>query len=86
LARQFANDWRRKLYSEPFDHPDPVHNAPAEAELATLSLWERLDKTQRERLVHLVLDGPHARFPNLSEFGDLGLSQLRFLRTVLGTP
>jgi len=29
LAREFANSWRRRLWSVPFDHPDPVHN-PAE--------------------------------------------------------
>jgi hypothetical protein len=28
-AQEFANRWRRKLWSEHFDHPDPVHNAPA---------------------------------------------------------
>jgi hypothetical protein len=28
-AQEFANRWRRKLWSEHFDHSDPVHNAPA---------------------------------------------------------
>jgi hypothetical protein len=28
-AQEFADRWRRKLWSEHFDHPDPVHNAPA---------------------------------------------------------
>lgn len=27
-AEEFADKWRRKLWSEYFDHPDPVHNAP----------------------------------------------------------
>jgi hypothetical protein len=27
-AQKFANDWRRRLWSKPFDHPDPVHNSP----------------------------------------------------------
>jgi hypothetical protein len=27
-AQEFADRWRRKLWSEQFDHPDPVHNAP----------------------------------------------------------
>ena len=27
-AQEFADRWRRKLWSEHFDHPDPVHNAP----------------------------------------------------------
>lgn len=28
-AQEFADRWRRKLWSEHFDHPDPVHNTPA---------------------------------------------------------
>jgi hypothetical protein len=28
LAQSFANRWRRRLWQETFDHPDPVHNAP----------------------------------------------------------
>jgi hypothetical protein len=28
-AREFANDWRRRLWSQPFDHDDPVHNPPS---------------------------------------------------------
>jgi hypothetical protein len=27
-AQEFADRWRRKLWSEQFDHLDPVHNAP----------------------------------------------------------
>jgi hypothetical protein len=27
-AQEFADRWRRKLWSEHFDHLDPVHNAP----------------------------------------------------------
>jgi hypothetical protein len=27
-AQEFADRWRRKLWSEHFDHPDPVHNPP----------------------------------------------------------
>lgn len=33
LAQRFANQWRRKLWSEHFDHPDPVHNRPGSEEL-----------------------------------------------------
>lgn len=29
MAREFGNYWRRKLWSEPFDHSDGVHNPPA---------------------------------------------------------
>jgi hypothetical protein len=84
LARQFANEWRRELFAGPFDHPDPVHNAPTEDELGTLSLWERLDKPQREKLVRLVLGAPHPTLPDLSTFGTLAPDQLKFLRHVLG--
>lgn len=28
-AEEFADKWRRQLWSAYFDHPDPVHNAPA---------------------------------------------------------
>jgi hypothetical protein len=28
LAQEFANSWRRRLWSVSFDHPDPVHNPP----------------------------------------------------------
>ena len=32
LSQEFANSWRRRLWADPFDHPDPVHNPPTEAE------------------------------------------------------
>src|SRR5262249_3694181 len=38
-AQAFADEWNGRLYSEPFDHLDPVHNAPTPDELATLPLW-----------------------------------------------
>lgn len=28
LAQQFADYWRRRLWRERFDHPDPIHNPP----------------------------------------------------------
>ena len=28
LAQKFADEWRLRLWSNPFDHPDPVHNPP----------------------------------------------------------
>lgn len=28
LAQKFAVEWRRTLWSMPFQHPDPVHNPP----------------------------------------------------------
>jgi hypothetical protein len=37
-AQTFAEYWRKKLWSQPFDHPDPIHNPPTERD------WERLDQ------------------------------------------
>ena len=37
LAEEFAMAWWQRLRSEPFDHPDPVHNAPSREELEILS-------------------------------------------------
>lgn len=34
LAQSFALTWSKRLLSEQFLHPDPVHNAPTPAELA----------------------------------------------------
>ncbi len=34
-AQEFAMAWCRRLWSEPFDHPDPVHNPPSEGELVS---------------------------------------------------
>ena len=36
LAQDFAEHWCRELWSQPFDHPDPVHNAPTPQELAAV--------------------------------------------------
>jgi hypothetical protein len=33
LAQEFANTWRRRLWSVPFEHPDVVHNPPGKDEL-----------------------------------------------------
>ena len=35
-AQQFAELWRKRLWTERFEHPDPVHNAPTQAELEIL--------------------------------------------------
>lgn len=35
-AQQFAEQWCRTLWSQPFDHPDPVHNPPSPEELEGL--------------------------------------------------
>ena len=33
LAQDFAEHWCRELWSQPFDHPDPVHSPPSSVEL-----------------------------------------------------
>lgn len=50
ISDAFANELRGQLYSTPFDHIDPIHNAPSDAELAMLPWWERLNKEERARL------------------------------------
>jgi hypothetical protein len=36
LAHDFAAEWCGRLWAEPFDHPDPVHNPPSPQELEAL--------------------------------------------------
>lgn len=36
LANEFATEWRGRLWSEHFDHADPVHNPPSAQELGSL--------------------------------------------------
>ena len=35
-AQEFAEHWCRELWSQPFDHPDPVHGPPSLDEIETL--------------------------------------------------
>jgi hypothetical protein len=35
-ARQFASYWRKRLWQEHFEHPDPVHNFPSKQEMELL--------------------------------------------------
>jgi hypothetical protein len=35
-AQEFAEHWCRELWSQPFDHPDPVHGPPSPEEIETL--------------------------------------------------
>ena len=84
LAQDFATSWRRELYSKPCDHPDPVYNWPTDDERQTLPLWERLNKDQRLKLVHLALSAPHREMPDLSLFEPLDPACRRFLGVVLG--
>ena len=82
-AQEFANAWRRKLWTCDFDHPDPVHNRPQSDELSIIPLWQRLTKQQRFRLVDIALRAPHARLPDLTEFGEIDDQQRVFLSRAL---
>ena len=79
LAQRFADELRRELWCQPFDHPDPIHGPPSDAEFAVLALWERLDKQRRGTLVSLALHAPHSTMPSLSAFEPLNPAQKRFL-------
>ena len=35
-AQEFADRWRARLWSQPYEHPDPIHNPPTEVELELL--------------------------------------------------
>ena len=83
LAKDFADRWRRKLFSEPFDHPDPIHNPPTEEELAWIPIWEKLGKKQRFVLVNLVITAPFTEFPDISELGEIPIDHAGFLRKAL---
>jgi hypothetical protein len=37
-AQEFGMDWCRRLWSKPFDHPDPVHNPPSRQEIESLGI------------------------------------------------
>lgn len=82
-AEEFADTWRRKLWSCDFDHPDPVHNLPQTDELSVIPLWQSLTKQQRFRLVDTALRAPHMKLPDLAEFGEIDENQERFLSRVL---
>ena len=60
-AEEFAEKWRKELWSHDFDHPDPVHNKPSPAELADLKRFsEAMSKDDKDMkiLEHTVLFGP----------------------------
>ncbi len=48
-AQEFAMLWCQRLWSQPFDHPDPVHNPPTPTELTDVDpeLTEQIRRTQR---------------------------------------
>jgi hypothetical protein len=37
LAQEFAVEWCHRLWSEEYDHPDPVHNPPSRKEIDSLA-------------------------------------------------
>ncbi|MGN6110768.1 MAG: DUF2750 domain-containing protein [Kofleriaceae bacterium] len=82
-AQELADELRRTLYSEPFDHPDPIHNAPTPGELATLDVWHRLDKAQRASLANAALDRQGTGDADLSLYEPLTDEQRAFLSRVL---
>lgn len=82
-AQELADELRRTLYSEPFDHPDPIHNAPTPGELATLDVWNRLDKAQRASLANATLDRQGTGDADLSLYEPLTEEQRVFLSRVL---
>jgi hypothetical protein len=41
LAQSFAMEWCDRLWSKPFEHPDPVHNPPSSDEIASLATEAR---------------------------------------------
>lgn len=52
-AREFAYRWRARLWSKPFEHPDPIHNRPTELELELLEYESRSQADPRPvSLVH----------------------------------
>jgi hypothetical protein len=81
-AREFADALRRKLYSEPFEHIDPIHNEPTQAELAMLDVWNRLDKPRRAQLVRNVLSPRLMDDAAMSIFEPLTSEQRQFLARV----
>ncbi len=83
IAQDFADVWRRKLFIEPFDHPDPIHNPPTNEELSWISIWEGFNKKQRFALVDLVLNAPFNEFPDISVLGELQDNNIEFLKRVL---
>ncbi len=46
-AKQFADYWRAKLWSEDFEHPDPIHNRPTDVELDLLNDEPQLEEEPR---------------------------------------
>lgn len=86
LAQQFADELRRELWSQPFEHPDPVHNPPESDERKLIPVWAELNKERRFKLVRMALSAPHVELPDISWLGDAGGGALSFLRRALCYP
>jgi len=51
-AQDFAEYWCHKLWSRPFDHPDPVHNSPHPQEIAALRVrWSATHNDYKKGLL-----------------------------------
>jgi hypothetical protein len=78
-AQEFADEMRRTLHSETFDHPDPIHNAPTAAELATVDVWNRLDKDRRAQVVKDVLSPRRMQNADMALLEPMTTEQRAFL-------
>jgi hypothetical protein len=83
-AQEFADEMRRTLYSEQCDHPDPIHNAPTAAELATLEVWNRLDKEGRAQMVRDVIAPRRMQNADMALLEPLTIEQRAFLSRIFG--
>jgi hypothetical protein len=83
-AEEFADLWRRRLYSEHLEDAATVHNPPSNDELATLEVLHRLNKPDRYTLATMVLGrkGWHPR--HLAFLGALTSAQEGFLVKEVG--
>lgn len=51
VAHEFANYWRKKLWAEKNNHPDPIHNPPSKKELNLLeSGWTKAHNLYKKGL------------------------------------
>jgi hypothetical protein len=46
-AQEFADEWRARLWAEPFVHPDPIHNPPSAVELEMLQYEQQSHARRR---------------------------------------
>jgi tetratricopeptide (TPR) repeat protein len=72
LAQEFADTWRRRLWSAPFDHPDPVHNAPSKEELRALKDgWIKANLAYRKGQALYASGKPREALPHLKRAAEL---------------